>query len=143
MNVYVSIKRSLIGLLKKIYPSFDVFAEEISNTENADYFFVEIVPVSNITISKYHTDKTVFISITGHIKSEKNEDYLIMIDKVDNAIRPVFRFDDRAITINRMNAKIVERSMLYTFDIAFRDKNFNTDNLSDLELMEEIYIKKN
>lgn len=145
MNVYVSIKRNLIKLIKEIYPSFDIFAEEINKTENEDYFFIEIIPISNITVSKYHTDRNLLISITGHTKSYKNEDYFYMIANIDNAIRPVFRFDDRAITVNRADGKIVDRCMMYTFDISFRDNNFSAKNQDDLdlELMEKIYVERN
>lgn len=128
MSVYLSIKNSLISLLKSIYPAFDVLAEEISKTDDDDdsldienYFFIDIIPVRNVTVNEYHTERSLVIDIAGHMEAEKNEDYLIMADAIDSVVRPVFRFEDRAITIHQARSKIVDKVLHYTFDLVFID----------------------
>ncbi len=128
MSVYLSIKNSLIALLKGIYPAFDVLAEEISKTDDdnnednlENYFFIDIIPVSNVTVNEYHTERSLVIDIAGHMEAEKNEDYLSMADAIDKVIRPVFRFEDRAITIHQSSSKIVDKVLHYTFDLVFID----------------------
>ncbi|MFI3231194.1 MAG: hypothetical protein R3Y29_06580 [bacterium] len=146
MNVYISIKNQLIKLLKEAYPDFDIFAEEINKTsENPNYFFIEVMPMSNELINKYHIQRSIFISIEGHLESELNVDYLNMMAKLESKIKNVFRFNDRAITIRRANSKIVNRALLYTFDIIFIDSIDNDDdknNNNELDLMQEVSIKK-
>lgn len=128
MSVYISIKNSLIALLKSVYPTFDVLAEEISKTDDDDdsldienYFFIDIIPISNVTTGEYHTERSLVIDIAGHIEAEKNEDYLVMANAIDSMIRPVFQFEDRAITINQSSSKIVDKVLHYTFDLVFID----------------------
>lgn len=128
MSVYISIKNSLIALLKSIYPKFDVLAEEISKTNDdnneydlENYFFIDIIPVSNVTVNEYHTERSLVIDIAGHMEAEKNEDYLVIANAIDSMIRPVFQFEDRAITINQSSSKIVDKVLHYTFDLVFID----------------------
>ena len=127
MIIYLSIKNSITALLKELYPTFDIFYEEISKTQDknvlelTDYFFVDIIPVENTTLSEYHTLRSMVIDIAGHTKAETNQEYLIMADAIDKIIRPVFQFEDRAITINRANHKIVDKVLHYTFDLVFTD----------------------
>lgn len=144
MSVYLSIKNSLIDLLKSIYPAFDVLGEEISKTDDedsgfdfVDYFFIDIIPVSNVTVNEYHTERSLVIDIAGHIEAEKNEEYLIMADAIDAVIRPVFRFEDRAITIAETSSKIVDRVLHVTFPIVFIDTK---EIESSDPLMEELDI---
>ena len=144
MSIFLSIKNSLIALLKGIYPNFDVLAEEISKTDDdnneydlENYFFIDLIPVSNATVNEYHTERSLVIDIAGHMKAERNEDYLIMADAIDKAIRPVFRFEDRAITINQSSSKIVDKVLHYTFDLVFID---TVDAPEPLPYMDELDV---
>lgn len=143
MNVYQSIKESLMKQLKKGFPLFDIFAEEIKRTEeNDDYFFIEIIPICNETMSPYHIQRTIFLSITAHTQSEKNESYLQMIDKMNDILQPIFCFENRAITIHRADSKIIDRCMLYTFELVFTDNSIKQQQLKPFEIMQELYIKE-
>lgn len=142
MSIYVSIKNSLIALLKGLYPAFDVFVEEISKTnedeprEDIDnYFFLDIIPVSNQTLSEHHTKRSILIDIAAHEKEESNAVYLCMADSIDRAIRPVFRFEDRAITIADASTSVVDSVLHYTFTLDFVD---STPEPETLPFMEEL-----
>ena len=98
-TIYESIKDSLVGLFKGLYPAFDVFCEEIPKTQNdapepdiEDYVFLDIIPATNVTVDAYHTDRRVLVDAAIHTASESNGEYLRISEAVDSALRPVFRF---------------------------------------------------
>lgn len=144
MNPYLSIKSSLSTLLKGLYPAFDIFFEEISKTEEddfqnemEDYFFVDIIPVSNVTLGKSFTEMNLVIDIAGHTKAEKNEEYLIMADTIDAAIRPVFHFEDRAITVAETSSKVVDKVLHYTFPLVFvvaKEETYTDPMMGELDV---------
>ena len=131
-TIFESIKESLVGLFKGLYPAFDVFCEEIPKTRHdapepdiEDYIFLDIVPAANTTASAYHTDRRVLVDAALHTKSESNDGYLAMTQELDSALRPVFRFADggeaRVITVQDLTFKVVDRVLHCTFTLAFRD----------------------
>ena len=131
-TIYTSIKSSLITLFKGLYPTFDVFCEDIAKTQNEepepdleDYVFLDIIPTGNTTVGPYHTDRRVLVDAALHTKSESNDGYLAMTQELDSALRPVFRFEDggeaRAITVQDLTFKVVERVLHCTFTLAFRE----------------------
>lgn len=76
-TIFESIKESLVGLFKGLYPAFDVFCEEIPKTQNdapepdiEDYIFLDIVPAANTTASAYHTDRRVLVDAAIHTASD-------------------------------------------------------------------------
>lgn len=144
MNVYISIKNSLVALLKSLYPAFNILSEEISKTDDddnsldmEDYFFIDIVPVENITLNAYHTERSLVVDIAGHTRDETNEEYLNMADAIDKVVRPVFCFEDRAITIHRASSNIVDKVLHYTFTLVFLD---TVDASEPPQYMEEIGV---
>jgi hypothetical protein len=131
-TIYTSIKSSLITLFKGLYPTFDVFCEDIAKTQNEepepdleDYIFLDIIPTGNTTVGPYHTDRRVLVDAALHTKSESNDGYLAMTQELDSTLRPVFRFEDggeaRAITVQDLTFKVVDRVLHCTFTLAFRD----------------------
>lgn len=131
-TIYQSIKASLVSLLKGLYPAFDVFCEEISKTQNnepepdlEDYIFLDIIPAGNTSVGLYHTDRRILVDVAFHTKEETNEGYLIMSQEVDSTLRPVFHFEDggeaRAITVQEISFKVVDKVLHCTFTLAFRD----------------------
>lgn len=119
-NSYIEIKESLIRLLKGCDPEISVFAEEIRQIRDNDYYFIEIIPTGNITVDRYFTDRQVFISIAYHESRERNSAYLEKAGELDNAIRPVFRFGDRAATIQDSSSRIVDHVLQFSFRIRYR-----------------------
>ncbi|MEG0693790.1 MAG: translation initiation factor 2, partial [Oscillospiraceae bacterium] len=146
-NIYIIVKESIIRLVKSIYPDTDVFAEEISKTDFdedsndiSNYFFIDLIPISNTTVDLYTTDCSILIDIVCYLKSEKNSDYLDVSQKLDDLIRPVFRFKDRAITIYTSNSKIVDHTLHYSFSLNF---NYTSQDIAELPNMEELYTQIN
>lgn len=131
-TIFQSIKASLVSLFKGLYPAFDVFCEEIPKTQNdepepdlEDYVFLDIIPTGNQTIGPYHTERRVLVDAALHTKSESNGTYLTMAQEIDDALRPVLRFEDggeaRAITVPDVSFKVVDKVLHCSFTLAFRD----------------------
>lgn len=145
-NVFVEIKKSIIRLLKELDPLVDVFAEEIKKTKDMEnepdiktYYFIDIVPLGNVTVDKYFTDRSVYIDIAYHNESEETETYIYKIIDLDDKFRPVFCFSDRSITINDATSKIVDKVLHYTFSFTFRDCREDTEQYEFMgELVNEV-----
>ena len=131
-TIYQSIKLAMVSLFKGKYPAYDVFCEEIAKTQNdepepdlEDYIFLDIIPAGSATVDAEHTDRRVLVDASIHTRSESNADYLTISQEVDDLIRPVFRFEDggeaRAITVQDLTFKVVDRVLHCTFTLAFRD----------------------
>lgn len=145
MEIYSIIKKSLVSLIKSEYPDIDVFAEEISKTDEeneaqdiSNYFFIDFVPVGCTTVDLYTTAYSILVDIVCCLESEKNADYMAVSHKLDSVIRPVFCFEDRAITIYSADMKIVDRLLHYSFSLNF---HYQTKDLPILPLMEEVYTQ--
>uniref|UniRef100_UPI003FEFB852 phage tail terminator family protein n=1 Tax=Eisenbergiella tayi TaxID=1432052 RepID=UPI003FEFB852 len=126
MGTYKEIKTALVKLFKQRYSDFDVYCEEIVNTEETaseseNWIFLDIIPAGNTTANEYHTDRSLLIDASIHTKTESNADYLDMAQEIDTLIRPVFRFGMRAITVQNIEFKTVDKVLHGIFTLAFRD----------------------
>lgn len=126
-NVYSKIKDAIVRALKGALPDMDISSEYIAKTDyggSADireYIYVGLTPVSRETSSGYHTRHSVVIDLAVHTASERNADYWTLADTIDHAIRPVIRWDDRAITVPSVEYRIVDRILHCGFTITFFD----------------------
>lgn len=128
MGTLDEIKTALLKLFKQHYLTFDVYCEDIVKTEGEksasdpdNWIFLDIIPTGNVTANEYHTDRSVLIDASIHTKAEKNADYLAMAQEIDTMIRPVFRFGTRAITVQNVEFKTVDKVLHGIFTLAFRD----------------------
>nr|DAT57948.1 MAG TPA: hypothetical protein [Caudoviricetes sp.] len=124
-NVYHQIKDALVRALKTALPDMDVTSERLAKTDYGgssditDYIYIGLTPVSRETVSAYHTRHSVVIDLAVHTASEHNADYWALADTIDYSLRPVIRWDDRAITVPSVDYKIVDRILHCTFTLAF------------------------
>lgn len=144
MLIYEEIRNALFRLIEKSFPCFSIFGEEITKIQADDfqrevenYFYVDIMPIKVSTISQYHCERTVLIDLAGYTKSELNSAYLEMAAMLDAAIRPAFRFGDRAITINEAEVRVVDNVLHYTFPLTFID---TIEVIYEEEMMEELDV---
>lgn len=128
MGTFEEIKAALLKLFKQHYLTFDVYCEDIVKTEGEksasdpdNWIFLDIIPASNTTANEYHTDRSVLIDASIHTKTERNADYLAIAQEIDTMIRPVFRFGTRAITVQNIEFKTVDKVLHGIFTLAFRD----------------------
>lgn len=114
------VKSALTRLLKSLYPSYNIFYED-PDLKQTPLFYVEIIPVGAKTFSATHTDKTIAFDIGCQTESRKKHEYNDIAETIDGAIRPVFRFAGRSITVNHAEWRVVDGMLHYTFSIAYRD----------------------
>ncbi len=143
-NPLILIKNAVTALLKGIDPDTDVFYEEITGTgekhglsKPETYYFVDIIPSGNETVDRYFTDKGVLVDIAYHEENESNTAYLMKGAQIDGAVRPVFHFGDRHITVSNASIKIVDHVLHYSFAISFRQA---WERTSEFETMGELEV---
>lgn len=138
------VKNALIKQFKNFFPTFDVFCEEIVRTEDddpeaglEDWIYLDIISASNITANEYHTDRSILIDASIHVKKESNAEYLQISQEVDGMIRPVFRFGARAITVQNIEFKTVDKVLHAIFTLSFRDTVDEPEQLPYMETLED------
>lgn len=126
-NPVIQIKDALTALLKKLDPDTDVFYEEIKDTDpdhgfgtEKTWYFIDLVPSANQTVDGIYTDRTVLLEVSYHEKGESNTSYLIKAAQIDAAVRPVFRFGNRAITVPDMDITVTDHVLHCVFRVSFR-----------------------
>lgn len=126
-NVYTQIKDALVRALKTALPDMDVTSEHLAKTayggktDITDYIYIGLTPVGRETVSAYHTRHIVIIDLAVHTVSEDNAGYWALADTIDHSIRPVIRWDDRAITVPSVDYKIVDRILHCTCTLTYLD----------------------
>lgn len=126
-NPILEIKEALIPLIKSLDPSVDVLFEEIKGTDELHgltvpltWYFVDLRPGTSVTVDGIYTDMNVVVDIAYHEPSESNTEYLIKSAEIDAAIRPVFVFAGRKITIEESEINVVDHVLHYIFNLKFR-----------------------
>lgn len=123
----VQIKKAVTALLKGLDPETDIFFEEIKGTGDRHgiaipktWYFVDFISVGNQLVDKFFTDTGVMVDIAYHDEHESNTAYLVKGAQIDAAVRPVFHFGDRHITVSDANINVVDHVLHYGFTIRFR-----------------------
>lgn len=140
MDIYESIKTSLIKTVKQVYPEHKIFAEDIKKLNDEieknhinDYIFTALYPVTNQYCGDF-VDRTILVSISVHDSAETIGEYLRGASKLEKAFYPAFHFDDRFITIENTASNIVDWKLHFSFNLTFRDKmNEKQDDSAYLE----------
>lgn len=146
MNVYESIKNSLIKAVKQVYPKHRIFAEDIKKLNNeieknhiSDYVFIALYPADNMYKGQF-VDRTILISITVHDFAETIGQYLNESSKLEKTFYPVFHFNDRFVTVEDTHSTIVDWKLHFTFHLTFRDTINEVDEATPY--LEELTIKE-
>ena len=119
----LDIKKALTALLKSKFN----YRVHFDNVEKSDepYFYIEMMPRRK-TVDEILTDKSIQIDIMlvlipdeyGRIKRSTLYD---ASDTLDNLIRPVFRVQDRCITVLESQTRFVDEVLHYIFNLNFTD----------------------
>lgn len=119
----LDIKKSLVALLKSKF-NYKVHFDNVEKS-NEPYFYVDMMP-RHKTVDEILTDKSIQIDIMlvlipdecGRIKRSVLYD---ASDTLDNLIRPVFKVQDRYITILESHTRFVDEILHYVFSLDFTD----------------------
>ncbi len=142
-----SIKMALTARLKTAYPSYKVHFDNVDKSD-APYFHVELTP-SVTTIDGVYSDRTITVDITlllpedAYGRIDRMQLYDVS-DTLDKTIRPVFRVEDRAITILSARTVIVDDILHYLFDLDFCDALTDEEaGRVQYELMQQLHLRLN
>ncbi len=140
---FTVVQNSLIKLLKSEYPTMDVFTEIIAVTDDnnaraatENYFYIDLTPTGLENFGAHQSQVTLLVDISAHLKTESKKDYLVLSKKIDSMVRPVLRFEDRAITINNAEIRVVDNILHYIFTFSFLAGELPDE--SGIELMENL-----
>ena len=143
MITYRSLKARMTAILKKTFPGYKVYFDNVEKSE-APYFYVELTPQKNRSFDGdgiYH-ERSVDVDMQmvlpedrhGRVDRTTLHDNFLALDK---AIRPVFLIEDRAITILDADIKIHDDILYYGFTLYFADAEIDQ---VEYELMQELSL---
>lgn len=122
-----TIKAALVRQLKKT-EDIDVFFTNVSKTESQGsgesidkYFHVSLIPISTSLFGKFMRDRAFFIDVSYIDKHSNMNKYLEWSEKMDDVILPYIQIEERSITVETSEFRIVDEVGHYTFTLKFRD----------------------
>lgn len=136
----LDIRKTLSGLIKASFPGWLLTYNNSPNVEQ-DYIYIELTEKRQ-TVDPVYYDRDIEVDIRviplpdvrGNIERSKLYDAQ---DTLEQIILPVFRIDDRAITVQESISRIVDEVLHFAFHLRFTDyKPEKNDN----ELMQELEI---
>lgn len=136
----LDIRKALSDLIKASFPGWLLTYNNSPNVEQ-DYIYIELTEKRQ-TVDPVYYDRDIEVDIRviplpdvrGNIERSKLYDAQ---DTLEQIILPVFRIDDRAITVQESISRIVDEVLHFAFHLRFTDyKPEKNDN----ELMQELEI---
>lgn len=122
-----TIKAALVRQLKKT-EDIDVFFTNVSKTESQGsgqsidkYFHVSLIPISTSLYGKFMRDRAFFIDVSYIDKHSNMNKFLEWSEKMDDVILPYIQIEERSITVETSEFRIVDEVGHYTFTLKFRD----------------------
>ncbi len=120
----VNIRDSLATLLKSGFNGWKVHFDNVEKPQ-APYFYVEMAARAKSLDEAYST-RRVSLTVSAVLPTNKagrvsRKELFEIADKLDGLIRPVFRVQDRAITVLDANYVIVDDILHYYFELEFVD----------------------
>ena len=120
----VNIRDSLATLLKSGFEGWKVHFDNVEKPQ-APYFYVEMAARAK-SLDEAYSERRVSLTVSAILPLNKagrvsRKELFEIADKLDGFIRPVFRVNDRAITVLEANHVIVDDILHYYFELEFVD----------------------
>ena len=119
-----TIQQALLGLLKKKYPDYKVFFDDIEKSTKS-YFY------------RYLQIDIAFRPLEDSLGRIKRSELYEKADELEELIRPIFYVEDRAITVLKAEQTIVDEVLHYIFNLDFTD-SFTPEE--EYELMQNLEL---
>lgn len=131
----LSIRKAIVALLRTKFPktAYQVHFDNVEKSK-APYFYVELTPHRSRTFDAIISERSIEVDVMyfgredaqGNVKRSELYDVAEVLDAL---FRPVFFVEDRAITINEAQYRIVDEILHFTFALDFADA-FTEEELS-------------
>ena len=120
----INIRDSLATLLKSGFEGWKVHFDNVEKPQ-APYFYVEMAARAK-SLDEAYSERRVSLTVSAILPLNKagrvsRKELFEIADKLDGLIRPVFRVQDRAITVLEANHVIVDDILHYYFELEFVD----------------------
>lgn len=120
----VNIRDSMASLLKSGFADWKVHFDNVERP-CAPYFYIELSPRAK-SLDDVYSERRIAVNIAVILPQNRagrvsRKDLFDVADKLDGLIRPVFKVEDRAITIAEANSVIVDDILHYYFELNFVD----------------------
>ncbi len=145
----VNIRDSLATLLKSGFEGWKVHFDNVERPQ-APYFYVEMAARAK-SLDEAYSERRVSLTVSAILPLNKagrvsRKELFEIADKLDGLIRPVFRVQDRAITVLDANHVIVDDILHYYFELEFVDavERPYVDTMEELDMdltMEDLTMK--
>lgn len=120
----LDIRKALSDLIKANFPGWLLTYNNSPDVEQ-DYIYIELQEHRQ-TVDPVYYDRDIEIDVhviplpdvRGNVKRSKLYDAQ---DTLEQIILPVFRIDDRAVTIQEADSRIVDEVLHFTFHLRFTD----------------------
>ena len=142
-----TIKATIIAELKTKYPDYKVHFDNVEKSD-APYFYVEMRPTAN-TWDRIISERIIQIDIQfippldTYGRTDRNILY-DMADSMEVMFRPVFRIEDRYITVLEAETTFFDEILHYIFNLDFADA-FTKEEIGGIqyELMQRLGLEFN
>ncbi len=135
----VSIRDSLATLLKSGFDGWKVHFDNVERPQ-APYFYVEMAARAK-SLDEAYSERRVSLTVSAILPQNKagrvsRKELFEIADKLDGLIRPVFKVQDRAITVLDANYVIVDDILHYYFELEFVDaaERPHIDTMEELDI---------
>ena len=120
----LDIRDSMASLLKSGFADWKVHFDNVERP-CAPYFYIELSPRAK-SLDDVYSERRIAVNIAAILPQNRagrvsRKDLFDVADKLDGLIRPVFKVEDRAITITEANSVIVDDILHYYFELNFVD----------------------
>ena len=120
----VNIRDSMASLLKSGFADWKVHFDNVERP-CAPYFYIELSPRAK-SLDDVYSERRIAVNIAAILPQNRagrvsRKDLFDVADKLDGLIRPVFKVEDRVITITEANSVIVDDILHYYFELNFVD----------------------
>ena len=140
----VNIRDSMASRLKSGFADWKVHFDNVERP-HAPYFYVELSPRAK-SLDDVYSERRIAVNIAAILPQNRagrvsRKDLFDVADKLDSLIRPVFKVEDRVITITEANTVIVDDILHYYFELNFADAVEKDDGELAMELELNLMMK--
>ncbi|WP_129599791.1 phage tail terminator family protein [Anaerophilus nitritogenes] len=144
MITLFKIQETVIKWLKNNFDTSHFYDTMQGELLDKPAFFIEVLPVATTLESRYYQNKKIKVDIQYFSKSQTIKENIEVLEKLQDIFSCVLEVEDRKFTIQETKVKMVEKILVFSFNIAFIDKIDETKvyEYENYEIMKDLRIKE-
>ncbi|WP_053955102.1 phage tail terminator family protein [Inediibacterium massiliense] len=144
MITLLKIQETVLKILKSHFDTSYFYETMQGESLDRPAFFIEVLPVSTTLESRYHQNKKIKIKIEYFSKSQTIKENIEILEKLQDIFSCVLEVEDRKFTIQETTVKMVDKVLVFSFEIAFIDTidQMKVYGYKNYEMMKDLRIKE-